>query len=287
MLWLFMKDSKVPSFVFVQWGKVVVSCWRFCGLVFRCKDIVVELLFDRRFPKFVATQKAGFVGILHQFCHVIFSGWLRMFLSHSVACAWFSTGSSYTSSDGYVTPGGGPLRRTSSCIPSLGSFTWVSCWPGYVIPLNCVLPPMDSYLIAFCYIWADSNQILITKVFLPASYNVASFCQILTRKQIFSASFWQDTFFSSFWLSLLVWQFELYIKLKGQVVAPAIVQNCWKNPLQWRFCWRHLLLWGSCPPTSSHCRKLWFLPSRGPGSVRLKTFWDLSYMLRQYNLVLE
>ena len=77
-----------------------------------------------------------------------------------------------------------------------GSFTWVSCWPGHVIPLNCVLPPNDSYLIAFCYIRADSNKIHITKVFfasflqgghfLADSYKKTNFfCQFLTRYTFF------------------------------------------------------------------------------------------------------
>ena len=107
---------------------------------------------------------------LHLFCHVTFSCWLQIFLSQSVAWVWFSTGSSYPSSGGYLNYVGGLLRKISNCVPLFcqqcqfpslrpffplkewrcgcflpesvdmqGNFSGISSWLSHVVLLNSVL----------------------------------------------------------------------------------------------------------------------------------------------------
>ena len=91
-----------------------------------CANAKVEkwnCLLIARMPRLVTTENANFVNLLH------LQPLISVFLSRSVACVWFSTGSTYTGSIGYVTLGDGSFRRTLIWIaPSVEFASRTSSW---------------------------------------------------------------------------------------------------------------------------------------------------------------
>ena len=107
-----------PKFAISNYELGKITFWKFDSLLFQCIERG-EAAFCSNCTQGLSPHKIPISSIfLHLFCHVTFSCWLRTFLLRSVAWLWFSTGSSYKGSGGYVTVEGGPLSIVSNCIHS-------------------------------------------------------------------------------------------------------------------------------------------------------------------------